>query len=107
MVDPENDQQRGLRNDTKNLIEMWQKGKQKEDKKAKYVETVQDLLSIDTNNVDYLLGLFAADHIEYADNLTQNNDPTLLNMTSVAIRILSRNPKGFFLMVEGIHIKLH
>lgn len=98
VVDHENGQ-KGMRNDSKNLIEQWKL--QKVDKRAKYVDNLVDLLRVNTNEVDYLLGLFAPDHIEYTDNLTMNHDPTLRNMTSMAIKILSKNPNGFFLMVEG------
>ncbi len=98
LVDHENGQ-KGMRNDSKNLIEQWKL--QKLDKRAKYVDNLVDLLRVNTNEVDYLLGLFAPDHIEYTDNLTMNHDPTLRNMTSMAIKILSKNPNGFFLMVEG------
>ncbi|CAL8096102.1 unnamed protein product [Orchesella dallaii] len=98
VVDHEN-RQNGSRTDSKNLIEMWKLLHTNDS--AEYVDRVEDLLQIDTNNVDYLMGLFAPDHIEYSDNITTNHDPTLLNMTTVAIRILSKNPNGFFLMVEG------
>src|SRR6185436_19822408 len=42
-------------------------------------------------------------HLEYeADRpRTAPQQPTLTEMTRAAIEVLSRNPKGFFLMVEG------
>lgn len=98
IVDPENGQ-KGMRNDSKNLIEQWKF--QTQSKNAKYVDNIVDLFRVDTDETDYLLGLFAPDHIEYSDNLTMNRDPSLLNMTNIAIKILSKNPNGFFLMVEG------
>ncbi|ODN05890.1 Alkaline phosphatase, tissue-nonspecific isozyme [Orchesella cincta] len=91
--------QNGSRNDSKNLIEMWKAAHANQT--SQYVDRVETLLNVDTKNLDYLLGLFAPDHIEYSDNITTNHDPTLLNMTTIAIRILSKNPNGFFLMVEG------
>jgi alkaline phosphatase len=51
-----------------------------------------------------LLGLFATDHMSFAmdaDTLTQ---PRLVEMTRVALERLSRESKGFFLMVEGSRI---
>ena len=36
-------------------------------------------------------------------NVQQDNtkDPTLAEMTEVALQVLSRNPRGFYLVVEG------
>jgi alkaline phosphatase len=51
-----------------------------------------------------LLGLFGGDAMTYALNrsLEKNlTEPTLAQMTDKAIEILSRNPQGFFLVVEG------
>ncbi|MDK1287959.1 alkaline phosphatase [Pseudoalteromonas umbrosa] len=51
-----------------------------------------------------ILGLFAnsamVDGIE-ASNQRYHGQPSLRNMTQVAINKLAKNPKGFFLMVEG------
>lgn len=48
-----------------------------------------------------MLGLFAPEGIEYADKQLEKDDPTLAEMTAAALQILSRNPNGFFLFVEG------
>lgn len=42
--------------------------------------------------------------MEYADKMAEKNDPSLEDMTKVAIEILRKNPKGFFLFVEGIFV---
>ncbi|MGQ9524553.1 MAG: alkaline phosphatase [Armatimonadota bacterium] len=50
------------------------------------------------------LGLFAGGNLDaYADrvNSTANTQPSLPEMTEAAISMLSRHPRGFFLMVEG------
>lgn len=50
------------------------------------------------------LGLFADGNFNaYADrvNSDSNSQPSLPEMTEAAIRMLSRHPRGFFLMVEG------
>lgn len=51
-------------------------------------------------------GLFAYSHLDFeADRDTSpNGDPSLADMTRVALSILAKNPKGFLLFVEG---KLH
>lgn len=48
---------------------------------------------------EYLLGLFNTDHMAY--HLKAEDEPTLEEMVEVAIKMLSRNPKGYFLFVEG------
>ncbi|HWQ20756.1 MAG TPA: alkaline phosphatase [Methanotrichaceae archaeon] len=58
---------------------------------------------IDANSTSKVLGLFNKDHMAY--ELERRNqtspEPSLANMTVKALEILSKNPKGFFLMVEG------
>jgi alkaline phosphatase len=50
-----------------------------------------------------LLGLFAPSHMTWV--LDRGPDePSLVEMTKVALERLSRNPRGFFLMVEGSRI---
>src|SRR6218665_720777 len=47
--------------------------------------------------------LFEPSHMKYTlDRKNANiNEPTLAEMTEKAIRILRREPKGYFLLVEG------
>lgn len=51
--------------------------------------------SLDPLTTPLVLGLFAD------ESMTRPYDPTLAEMTQKAIEILSQNPKGFFLLVEG------
>ena len=53
------------------------------------------LEEIDTSSVNRLLGLFADEEMH------RPLSPALAEMTRIAIEILSRDPDGFFLMVEG------
>lgn len=47
-------------------------------------------------------GLFAPSHMTYeADRLPSSVEPTLTEMTAKAIQILKKNPKGYFLLIEG------
>ena len=62
-----------------------------------YVETADQLRSLDTKNVHKLFGLFAPDHMPAAPR----REPTLPEMTRVALEVLDQDPDGFFLMVEG------
>ncbi|TAK13398.1 MAG: alkaline phosphatase [Anaerolineae bacterium] len=63
-----------------------------------FVCTAAELAAVDTAATDKLLGLFAD------DVMTAPTDPPLAEMTRVAIEILSRDPNGFFLMVENAHV---
>lgn len=48
-------------------------------------------------------GLFAYSHMDFEvdRNASGTGDPSLAEMTIKALRILKKNPKGFFLFVEG------
>lgn len=48
-----------------------------------------------------LVGLFTSSHMSYDLDRDTSLEPSLAEMTSKAIDVLSKNPKGFFLMVEG------
>ncbi|XP_021965791.2 alkaline phosphatase [Folsomia candida] len=98
VMDVEN-QRPGRREDGKNLIEYWLKGKPP--KSSKYVWNRDQLMSINASQVDNVLGLFAHDHMDYVTDADANADPSLPEMTKVAIDILSKNPNGFVLFVEG------
>jgi alkaline phosphatase len=46
-------------------------------------------------------GLFANDYLPYDIDRNKDSIPSLSEMTDKALQILSKNPEGFFLMVEG------
>jgi alkaline phosphatase len=58
---------------------------------------------VDAANTSKLLGLFDNSHMLYELQRlnSSNREPSLAAMTEKAISLLSQNPKGFFLMVEG------
>ena len=60
------------------------------------VQSREELLEVEEN---YVLGVFADQGLT-----TQPPEPSLAEMTKKAISILSRNEKGFYLMVEGSQI---
>ncbi|ODM87869.1 Membrane-bound alkaline phosphatase, partial [Orchesella cincta] len=91
--------QPGKRTDGKNLIETWIQSKNATS--AKYVWNKEQLFNVDLSQTDFLLGLFSWDHMDYVADANTTADPSLAEMTKIAIQILSRNPKGFFLLVEG------
>lgn len=60
-----------------------------------YVCDVDGLLAVNTGSTSRLIGLFAD------EGLQRPYSPSLAKMTEVAIAILSQDPDGFFLLVEG------
>lgn len=67
----------------------------------KYLWNRQELLELGSSPPDYLLGLFEGSHLQYHLEGDESTEPTLAELTDVAIRVLSRNERGFFLFVEG------
>ncbi|XP_034338986.2 alkaline phosphatase [Magallana gigas] len=92
-----------LRLDGRNLVQRWELLQQGKNKKYKYVWRKQDFDAVDPNDTDYLLGLFSPSHMQYEleRDTSGDGEPSLTEMTDKAIKILSRNKKGFVLMVEG------
>ncbi|XP_042336192.1 alkaline phosphatase, tissue-nonspecific isozyme [Sceloporus undulatus] len=97
---PHEDKYRGTRLDGRNLIEEWKKKKPSE-KNAHYVWNQTELRKLDLDKVDYLLGLFEPVDLMYELNRNNETDPSLTEMVAVALKVLQRNPLGFFLLVEG------
>ncbi|XP_075980477.1 membrane-bound alkaline phosphatase-like [Anticarsia gemmatalis] len=91
----------GYRTDGRNLIEEWQNEKAKQNLDHRYVWNREQLMEVASSPPDYLLGLFENDHLQYHMEANLTTEPTLAELTEVAIRSLSRNEKGFFLFVEG------
>ena len=66
----------------------------------RYVETSAELAELRPG--EQVLGLFAGSHMTYvAERRADSTEPTLVEMTRTAVRHLSANENGFFLMVEG------
>ncbi|XP_037856105.1 alkaline phosphatase, tissue-nonspecific isozyme isoform X3 [Chlorocebus sabaeus] len=91
---------RGTRLDGLDLVNIWKSFKPRH-KHSHFIWNRTELLTLDPHNVDYLLGLFEPGDMEYELNRNNVTDPSLSEMVVVAIQILRKNPKGFFLLVEG------
>lgn len=85
---------RNARVDGENLIEVL------ENKGYDFVESRDELLNTNSNKI---WGSFAPSALAYDFDrqATNNNEPSLAEMTKKAIDTLSQNEKGFFLFVEG------
>ncbi|XP_047992085.1 membrane-bound alkaline phosphatase-like [Leguminivora glycinivorella] len=95
--------QPGRRWDGRDLVEEWRAQHDEAGQSNAYVWNRTELLGAINNPPDYLLGLFESGHMQYAAEARQagNDEPTLAEMTEAAIRVLSKNPRGFFLFVES------
>jgi alkaline phosphatase len=85
----------GGRTDGRDLVaEMRQAG-------YAYVESADELRAAVAAG-GKVLGLFAESHMAFeADRAAAATQPSLAEMTARAIEVLRRNPRGYFLMVEG------
>ncbi|CAL9704628.1 unnamed protein product [Knipowitschia caucasica] len=89
----------GTRKDGRNLVQEWITKMQ--NKNSHYVWNKSQLLSLNPANVEYLLGLFEPGDLPYELERNTDTDPSLTEMVDVAIKILKKNPNGFYLLVEG------
>ncbi|XP_028394024.1 alkaline phosphatase-like [Dendronephthya gigantea] len=88
------------RRDGKDLTKEWVK----KYNNSAYVTNRTQLNNVDASKVDHLLGLFSSSGMTY-DILRKKKkktfEPTMIEMVEKALEILKKNPKGFFLLVEG------
>ncbi len=99
VADPEYANQRGRRGDGRNLMEEWKA-------RGPNRTTVIDKAgfdAIDWQGDGQVLGLFQPQHMQYEADRARDGkgEPSIAEMTKAAITRLSRNEKGYVLMVEG------
>ena len=97
--DPEGTDMEDGRRDQRNLAQEWTS----KHSDSAYIWNQQQFDAIDPQSTDHLLGLFNSDHMQYEADRSEDpaGEPSLANMTKLAIEILKRNPNGYFLLVEG------
>ncbi|KAJ1519733.1 hypothetical protein ONE63_004989 [Megalurothrips usitatus] len=88
-----------VRADGRDLVASWSKDKAR----ARFVRSRKDLLDVSVQDTDHLLGLFSPGHMPYAlqKNVTDYSPPSLAEMTTRAIQMLSKGRDGYVLLVEG------
>jgi len=67
----------------------------------KFVWNMTDFMSLYPGDHERVLALLNYDHMKFEVNRDSSVEPSLSQMVKKAIQILSRNPKGFYLLVEG------
>lgn len=87
----------GERLDGKNLITEWRK----RHKNGRVVFSKSSLEQVNFDNTDSLLGLFAPGYMEYNVDADRSKEPSLTEMTLAAIKMVEKNPDGYFLFIEG------
>ena len=97
--DPEDDGRTGWRKDGRNLTAEWVAKSDKHE----FVWNKAQFDAIDPTTDPRVLGLFEGSHLEYEADRAEDaaGEPSLEEMTRKAIDVLSRNDKGFVLMVEA------
>ena len=98
-ADPEYPDRKGTRKDGRSLWREWGT----KHAAAAVVWNRSGFDAVDPATTDHLLGLFEPSHMKFdADRPGDpGGEPSLAEMTAKAIAILQKNPKGYFLMVEG------
>ncbi|KAF2362389.1 Alkaline phosphatase [Trinorchestia longiramus] len=97
-----------IRSDNFDLFAQWKSNQEAQARKHAAVRTLTELQAVNTSDVDYILGVFANDHVPY-EYLKRDLDldmPTLASMTESAIKVLQNGDSGFVLLVEGGRIDL-
>ena len=99
VMDPELKAETGARSDGRDLTAEWVSRREG----AAYVWNSEALDGLDLTGIRYLLGLFEFEHMQWDSERDRDvaGEPSLAEMTATAIEILSRNDKGFVLVVEG------
>lgn len=92
-----------VRTDRRDLIREWIDDKQSNSLSHQFLANVNDIKLLDTEQTEYILGLFTNGTMpmEYTRNKKMLETPSLELMTETALKVISKNEKGFFLMVEG------
>jgi alkaline phosphatase len=99
LVDPEYPTQQGRRKDNRDLTTEWTKNY----KNSKFVWNKTQFDEVIPKTTDHLLGLFERSHMHYEADRKDDaaGEPSLAEMTEKAIKILQKNRKGYYLMVEA------
>lgn len=99
MADPEYPNAKGKRADGKDLSAIWKAT----NPNGAYVWNSESFGAVDAKKATKLLGLFEPSHMQFEADRTAagNKEPSLAEMTTKAIAMLSKNRKGYVLMVEA------
>jgi alkaline phosphatase len=99
MADPEDEGKMGNRADKRDLTKEWTA----KSNNNLYVFDKVGFDAVDIKSGAKVLGLFERSHMEYESKRAKDTkgEPSLAEMTKMAITRLQQNDKGFVLMIEG------
>jgi alkaline phosphatase len=99
VADPEYATRTGRRTDGRNLTQEWAAAQPK----SAFVWNKAQFDAINPNSTKHLFGLFEPSHMQYEVDRANDGagEPSLAQMTAKAIQMLSKNRKGFYMMVEA------
>lgn len=97
--DPEYPDQEGARRDGRDLVRAWRDARPG----RASVTTREELLALDRSRVRQVLGLFEPEHMRFETQRGSDpgGEPSLAEMTGVALELLAKREDGFLLLVEG------
>ncbi len=88
----------GFRSDGKDLIKAWKI----RTPEGRYISNKIDLDALSKNGSEPILGLFTPDHMSFETDRDPAKEPSLTDMTRVALARLPRqSKKGYYLMIEA------
>ena len=102
LADPEYPEKQGARDDGRNLIDEWLAA----DSSRRYAwngDTLAQWLASPEPLAGQLMGLFEPSHMQYEADRARDpgKEPSLRDMTALAVKQLSANEEGYFLLVEA------
>ena len=102
MSDPEYPNKQGARDDGRNLIDEWLAA----DSNRRYAwngDTIAQWLAAPEPLSGQLMGLFDPSHMQYEADRARDpgKEPSLRDMTALAVKQLSAKKEGYFLLVEA------
>lgn len=99
-VDPEYENEHGMRLDNRNLVDEWLDAR---NPGRRFIWNLEQFESLGASPGTQVLGLFESGHMQYETDRPGDaaGEPSLAEMTATAIRMLEGNARGFFLLVEG------
>ena len=102
VIDPEYPKDKGRRLDGRDLTQEWVTSRSPYGRAA-YAWNKAQFDAFEPTSNSYLLGLFEPSHAQYEADRANDpaGEPSLTEMTDKALRVLMKDPKGFFLHVEG------
>lgn len=87
----------GERLDGRNLLNLWKDMHPR----GALVSNRDELLKLNVTKVSKIMGIFQSKLMDYHTFANPAKQPSLSEMTQVALELLSRNEKGYFIFIEG------